>query len=357
MDLKSVSNSKILSNDTGLVTIGIIIMIIITLFFYNLYEDSKFDSAGKRLSVKNTIKNMCGLYPLIRHTVRRSLRIVDDTATKAIKKIKRRKEVFNIDNNSFTYGQAEKVCKAFGAKLATYNQVVTAHRNGANWCNYGWSANQMALYPIQEKFHEEVEKNPKTKGNCGKPGINGGRFENCNLKFGVNCYGYRPKGDPGKLIYDTDPIYKKIVKSENKDNMDKYKKLVNDKMIEIRPYNNEKWSRYSFKNSRYILSPKDPLNLVIEETLKDDDKDPRKFCRGTAKKENKDNAEEDGGTSDDEENGHTSDDEENNDEVDLSQTKDNKEESKLRNNKSNEETNNKQNNQDTQVGQQNNNSR
>ena len=62
-------------------------MIIITLLFYNLYEDSKYDSTGKRLSVKNTIKNMCGLYPLIRHTVRRSLKVVDDTATKAVKKI------------------------------------------------------------------------------------------------------------------------------------------------------------------------------------------------------------------------------------------------------------------------------
>ena len=330
MDLKSVSNSKILSNDTGLVTIGIIIMIIITLLFYNLFEDSKYDSTGKRLSVKNTIKNMCGLYPLIRHTVRRSLKVVDDTATKAVKKIKRRKEVFNIDNNAFTYGQAEKVCKAFGAKLATYNQVVTAHRNGANWCNYGWSANQMALYPIQEKFHEEIEKNPKTKGNCGKPGINGGRFENCNLKFGVNCYGYRPKGDPGQLIYDTDPIYKKIVKSEKKDNMDKYKKLVKDKVIEIRPYNNEKWSRYSFKNSRYILSPKDPLNLVIEETLKDDDKDPRKFCRGSSKKGNKEDKEDKEDTD--------SEDEENSDKIDLTETKDDNEESKLRNNETTDET-------------------
>ena len=109
--------------------------------------------------------------------------------------------------------------------------------------------------------------------------------------------------------------------------MDKYKKLVKDKVIEIRPYNNEKWSRYSFKNSRYILSPKDPLNLVIEETLKDDDKDPRKFCRGSSKKDNKEDKED-----------TDSEDEENSDKIDLTETKDDNEESKLRNNETTDET-------------------
>ena len=28
---------------------------------------------------------------------------------------------------------------------------------------------------------------------CGNPGINGGYFANPDLKFGVNCYGIKPK--------------------------------------------------------------------------------------------------------------------------------------------------------------------
>ena len=135
----------------------------------------------------------------------------------------------------------------------------------------------MALYPIQQKYHEKIESNPKTKGNCGKPGLNGGRFKNLNFKFGVNCYGYRPEGIDGQLVYVSDPIYKKLAKEQKKKQTDehKYKKLIKDNIVEVRPFNDQKWSRYSYKNSRYILSPKDPLNLIIEENLDDEDKDPR----------------------------------------------------------------------------------
>jgi hypothetical protein len=277
MDINTTVQTEFLSNHTNLVAIGIVIMIITTLIFYNLYEDSKYDRNGRKLSVKNTFKNMCGIYPLINNTLNRSVKAVKETTENIVKKIRRKKEVFNIDNNAFTYKQARKVCKAYGANLATYNQVSTAHRKGANWCNYGWSANKMALYPIQDAFHKDIESNPKTKGNCGKPGVNGGRFENLDMKFGVNCYGYRPKGNEDQLVYNTDPIYKEIVKTEknNKDNMHKYKRLVRDNVIEIRPYNDQKWSRYSHKKSKYILSPKDPLNIIIEDTLNDDEKDPR----------------------------------------------------------------------------------
>ena len=31
---------------------------------------------------------------------------------------------------------------------------------------------------------------------CGRPGINGGYIGNENVKFGINCYGYKPKMTP-----------------------------------------------------------------------------------------------------------------------------------------------------------------
>ena len=290
MDLtNTIANTDFIPTDTNLVLIGIAIMIILSFVFYKLYDESRYDSQGNKLSVKNTMKNMCGLYPLLRNTISSSTTVIqgkskqlsDAVAVKSdelIKKISlRRKEVFNIDNNAFTYNQAKKVCKAYGAKLATYGQVAVAQKHGANWCNYGWSANKMALYPIQKKYHEKIESNPKTKGNCGKPGINGGRFKKLNYRFGVNCYGYRPEGIDGQLVYTTDPIYKKLAKEQKKKKSDihKYKKFIRENIVEVRPFNDQKWSRYSYKNSRYILSPKDPLNLIIEENLNDEEKDPR----------------------------------------------------------------------------------
>jgi len=266
------------NNNTTLVIVGIVLIILISILFYNLFEESSEDSNGNKLSTSDTLKNMCGIYPLIHRTIKKSVSAVKRTTTSVVNKLRlKKKEVFNIDNNAFTYNQAKKVCKAYNGELATYNQVASAHRKGANWCNYGWSANNMALYPIQTEYHKEIESNPKTKGNCGKPGINGGRFKDLNIKFGVNCYGYRPEAEESQLVYNTDPIYKKLVNEEKKKKTDlhKYKDLVKKSVIEIRPFNDEKWSKYSHKKSTYILSPKDPLNLIIEETLKDDDKDPR----------------------------------------------------------------------------------
>jgi hypothetical protein len=265
-------------NNTSLVIIGIVLIIIISIIFYNLYEESREDSHGNKLSIKDTLKNMCGIYPLIHRTLKKSVSLVKSTTSSLANKLTlKRKEVFNIDNNAFTYNQAKKVCKAYSGTLATYNQIASAHRRGANWCNYGWSANNMALYPIQSGFHKSIQSNPKTKGNCGKPGINGGRFKDMNIKFGVNCYGYRPDANESQLVYNTDPIYKRILEEEKKKKTDlhKYKDLVKKNVIEIRPFNNEKWSKYSHKKSTYILSPKDPLNLIIEETLDDNEKDPR----------------------------------------------------------------------------------
>ena len=32
------------------------------------------------------------------------------------------------------------------------------HKKGANWCNYGWSANSMALYPTQKDYYNKLQK-------------------------------------------------------------------------------------------------------------------------------------------------------------------------------------------------------
>ena len=109
------------------------------------------------------------------------------------------KQVFNISNNVFSYDDAEAACKAFGAELATYEQLVEAHKKGANWCNYGWTKGKGKYYPVQKEYWKKLQENtdPNRRNECGnKPGIVGGIETNKSLLLGVNCYGEKraPRG-------------------------------------------------------------------------------------------------------------------------------------------------------------------
>jgi hypothetical protein len=107
--------------------------------------------------------------------------------------IGRSPEVFNVSKNDFTYYDAEPLCKALGAELATYEQVKEAYERGADWCNYGWTKGQVALYPTQKATWEDLQKGSEDeRGACGRPGLNGGYFDNPEMRFGVNCYGPKP---------------------------------------------------------------------------------------------------------------------------------------------------------------------
>lgn len=129
-----------------------------------------------------------------------------------------KKEVFNVAQDKYTYSDAEPLCKAFGAELATYDQVKDAWQKGADWCNYGWIKGQSAVYPTQESTYNKLQAGPEDqRGACGMPGVNGGYFDNPEMRFGVNCYGSRPSENdadvrhtmshndnmtPGALEYD-----------------------------------------------------------------------------------------------------------------------------------------------------------
>ncbi len=115
-----------------------------------------------------------------------------------------KEEVFHIANQDYTYDQAKCKCESYGAKLATKDQVIDAYNKGANWCTYGWSNGQYAYYPTQQCEYDRIEEDNKSKPDsqkefCGKPGVNGGYFANPYIKFGVNCYGVKPKGESVKM--------------------------------------------------------------------------------------------------------------------------------------------------------------
>jgi hypothetical protein len=104
-----------------------------------------------------------------------------------------RKGVFNVSSNRFTYYDAEPLCKSLGAELATYDQVKEAWSQGADWCNYGWVKGQMAVYPTSDDTYKKMQAGPAEQRNsCGRPGVNGGYFDNPELRYGVNCYGAKP---------------------------------------------------------------------------------------------------------------------------------------------------------------------
>ena len=103
------------------------------------------------------------------------------------------KDVFTVSKNDYTYYDAAPLCKALGAELATYDEVKHAWQKGADWCNYGWVKGQMAVYPTQKSTYQELQQGPADqRGVCGKPGVNGGYFDNPELRFGVTCSGKRP---------------------------------------------------------------------------------------------------------------------------------------------------------------------
>jgi len=103
------------------------------------------------------------------------------------------KQVFNVNRNLYSFSEAEPLCRAFGAELATYDQVKEAYKSGADWCNYGWIKGQLAVYPTQKATYDKLQHGPEhERMSCGVPGVNGGYFPNEDQRFGVNCYGARP---------------------------------------------------------------------------------------------------------------------------------------------------------------------
>jgi hypothetical protein len=101
---------------------------------------------------------------------------------------------FHVSDGRYTFAEAESVCTARGAKLATLQQIEDAYKNGAEWCGYGWSTDMMGLWPTQKASWDERQKlGTATERNaCGKPGVNGGFMGSPFLKLGVNCYGPLP---------------------------------------------------------------------------------------------------------------------------------------------------------------------
>ena len=154
-----------------------------------------------------------------------------------------KEEVFHIPGNDYVYEDAKALCGAYNARLATYNEVEDAYNKGGEWCSYGWSEDQLALYPTQKETYEKLQEIEGHENDCGRPGVNGGYISNKGVRFGVNCFGAKPKIT--------------ALEREIMNNAEKYPKTINDlaeekrtnywkdhiKNIILSPFNSNTWSK------------------------------------------------------------------------------------------------------------------
>lgn len=169
--------------------------------------------------------------------------VVDQSAYQPspVPEIKFKKQVFNIPGNYYSYDNAKALCTAYGAELATYEQIEKAYNNGAEWCNYGWSANQLALFPTQKKTYDKLQTIQGHENDCGRPGINGGYIANPNVKFGVNCYGNKPKitSDEEELMKKSSPYPQSAEDIAFQKKVDQMKNNLDQ--ILVSPFNHNSW--------------------------------------------------------------------------------------------------------------------
>ena len=162
----------------------------------------------------------------------------------SVPEIKFKKQVFNIPGNYYDYDNAKAVCQAYGANLATYDQIEKAYGSGAEWCNYGWSADQLALFPTQKKTYDRLQTIPGHENDCGRTGVNGGYISNPNVKFGINCYGNKPKitSEEDDLMKTATPYPETAKDLAFQKRIDFWKNKVDE--ILVSPFNYDTWGSF-----------------------------------------------------------------------------------------------------------------
>ena len=230
------SGSSSLGNENGSgskVMGGIIVAILVVLIIVNAFQ--YFFSINVTAYVQ-------GLF-----TKNAKVDIVVDQSTyeaTPVPEIKFKKQVFNIPGNYYNYENAKALCTAYGAELASYDQIEKAYNNGAEWCNYGWSADQLALFPTQKKTYDNLQSIEGHENDCGRTGINGGYIANPEIKFGVNCYGNKPKitSEEEDLMKATTPYPETAKDLAFQKRVDFWKNKVDE--ILVSPFNYNTWGSF-----------------------------------------------------------------------------------------------------------------
>ena len=227
----SSDSSDVSSNIMGIIIIAILIVLIVINAFQYFFSINVTAYVQGLFSPKTTVD------------------IVVDQSTyqpqpAPVPEIKFKKQVFNIPGNYYGYNDAKALCQAYGADLASYDQIEKAYNNGAEWCNYGWSANQLALFPTQKQTYDNLQNISGHENDCGRPGVNGGYIANPKVKFGVNCYGYKPKitSEEEELMKTATPYPETAKDIAFQKRVDYWKNKVDD--ILVSPFNYNSWGSF-----------------------------------------------------------------------------------------------------------------
>ena len=226
--------NSITGNDSGGQFMGIIIVaILVILIIVNAFQYFFSISVTAYLTDLFTSKPKIDI-------------VVDQSAYQPapVPEIRFKKQVFNIPGNYYNYTNAKALCQAYGANLATYKQIEDSYKSGGEWCNYGWSDGQMALFPTQQKTFDNLQNIKGHENDCGRPGINGGYMINPQLRFGVNCYGNKPKitSEEEELMKTTTPYPETAEDIAFQKRVDYWKNKVDD--ILVSPFNYNTWGSF-----------------------------------------------------------------------------------------------------------------
>ena len=194
------------------------------------------------LDIKASIKNIFAPTPEVDIKIEDKKPPPPPPAPKKVPEIMIEKQVFNIPHQRYTYDEADALCAAYGANLASYDNILSAYKSGAEWCNYGWSQDQMIFYPTQKKTYDGLQQLKGREHNCGRVGINGGYFQDKHTQFGVNCYGYKPEITPQEQATLGDNPWPPT-KAEVRFNTQVKEFRNNLPQIKVSPFNNSKWSK------------------------------------------------------------------------------------------------------------------
>ena len=118
------------------------------------YAIGRFETVSKRFGSKNLFSEK----PEVEITVYDEKKIES-------KPVMNTDEVFHVPKNIYNYDQAKALCKAYDSRLATFEEVQKAYQDGAEWCTYGWSEGQFALYPTQTKTWKKLQQKQQSNDN------------------------------------------------------------------------------------------------------------------------------------------------------------------------------------------------
>lgn len=230
------ANSDAPNSSSNIIFVVVIGMLIVLILFNGLQYFFGID-------VTASLSNLFSGEPVISIQVDQTQATGGTASSSVVPEIKYTTQVFNIPGNYYGYEDAKTLCAAYGSRLATYDEVEDTYNKGGEWCNYGWSDKQMALYPTQKATFDNLQNIKGHEHDCGRPGINGGYIANPQVKFGVNCYGYKPKmtQEEEEMMQTNSPypVTKKDIAMEQRV---EYWKTKLDEIL-VSPFNYNRWSK------------------------------------------------------------------------------------------------------------------